>query len=172
MLPAASSLCGHAVQARVYAEDPKRFCPRPVTLAVFRPPRSPTCASRPVSRGREVTPHYDPLLAKVIRRCERREAIDRLVDALEAFSIEGVKHNIPALLAILRSEEFRAGRVHTGLAAEVVGRRRAGPTTHSLKDIPLASIEVESEVTGSVWKIDASVGQRLEPGDMIMISNP
>ena len=73
--------------------------------------------------GREVTPHYDPLLAKVIAKGHtRREAIERLVEALQAFRIEGLKHNIPALCAILASEEFREGRVHTGLAAEVVSQ--------------------------------------------------
>ena len=73
--------------------------------------------------GREVTPHYDPLLAKVIARAPTRtEAIDRLLEALAAFRIEGPKHNIPALCAILASGEFREGRVHTGLATEIVTR--------------------------------------------------
>ena len=129
ILPAPPSLCGHAVQARVYAEDPKRFLPSPGTLREFAPPAARAIrVETGYAAGREVTPHYDPLLAKVIARgANRHEAIDRLVDALEAFRIEGVKHNIPALVAILQSEEFRAGQVHTGLAAEVVGRASPQP---------------------------------------------
>ena len=124
LLPRPPAANGHAIQARVYAEDPRRFLPSPGLLREFVPP-----AGRDIrvdtgyAAGREVTPHYDPLLAKVIARGETRaEALERLVTALGAFRIEGVKHNIPALVAILQSGEFRAGEVHTGLAMEVVGR--------------------------------------------------
>jgi acetyl-CoA carboxylase biotin carboxylase subunit len=76
------------------------------------------------AEGRDVTPHYDPMIAKVIVSAETREhAITRLAEALQAFAIEGVKTNIPAVLAVLRSEPFRAGRVHTGLISEVMGRK-------------------------------------------------
>ena len=64
------------------------------------------------------------MIAKVIVHAATREqAIDRLIEALEAFAIEGPKNNIPAVLAVLRSEPFRAGRVHTGLIPEVLGRK-------------------------------------------------
>ena len=124
ILPQAPRLQGHAIQARVYAEDPKRFLPSPGRLAEFAPPSGPCVrVETGYAAGREVTPHYDPLLAKVIvRAATRHEAIDRLIDALGEFRIAGVKHNIPALVAILGSDEFRAGDVHTGLAAQVVGR--------------------------------------------------
>ena len=70
-----------------------------------------------------MTPHYDPLLAKVIAHgATREEAIERLIAALGEFRISGLKHNIPALVRILDSEEFRSGEVHTGLAADVVRR--------------------------------------------------
>ena len=129
LLPEAPRASGHAVQARVYAEDPKRFLPSPGLLREFAPPIARAIrVDTGYAAGREVTPHYDPLLAKVIARgADRAEAIDRLVAALEAFRIEGVKHNIPALVAILQSAEFRAGQVHTGLAAEVVGRAAPQP---------------------------------------------
>ena len=127
ILPEAPKVSGHAVQARVYAEDPKRFLPSPGHLAEFAPPRAPGIrVETGYAAGRDVTPHYDPLLAKVIARgATRREAIDRLLEALAEFRIAGIKHNIPALCAILASEEFREGRVHTGLAAEVVARTPA-----------------------------------------------
>ena len=128
ILPQAPVIRGHAVQARVYAEDPVRFLPSPGKLLEFAPPRAPDIrVETGYAAGREVTPHYDPLLAKVIARgATRDEAIGRLVAALGEFRISGLKHNIPALVRILDSGEFRAGEVHTALAADVV-RRAAQP---------------------------------------------
>jgi acetyl-CoA carboxylase biotin carboxylase subunit len=125
ILPARFDIAGHAIQARVYAEDPKNFFPSPGRLKVFRPPQSPDIrVETGFAEGREITPHYDPMIAKVIAHAASRvQAIDRLIEALEAFAIEGLKHNIPAVVAVLRSEAFRAGRVHTGLIPEVLGRK-------------------------------------------------
>ena len=122
ILPERIEINGHAIQARVYAEDPKRFFPSPGKLKVYRPPMDPGVRIETgYVEGRDVTPHYDPLLAKVIVHAPTREAaIERLCDALEEFAIEGVKNNIPALLTILRSAPFRAGQVHTGIVAEVI----------------------------------------------------
>lgn len=122
ILPPKLERIGHALQARVYAEDPKRFFPSPGTLTVFRPPRGNGIRIETgYSEGRIVTPHYDPMLAKVIVHEPTREAaIDKLCDALENFEVSGVKTNISALLQILRSEPFREGHVHTGLVAEVM----------------------------------------------------
>jgi len=128
ILPQPPRACGHAIQARVYAEDPKRFLPSPGTLREFAPPAGPGIrVETGYAKGRDVTPHYDPLLAKVIACAQTRAAaIDRLIAALRVFRIEGVKHNVPALVAILDSEEFRDARVHTGLATQIVGRASAG----------------------------------------------
>ncbi len=119
-LPATIAPSGHAIQARVYAEDPVRFYPSPGPLKTFRPPQGDGIrVETGYGEGGTVTPNYDPLLAKVIARGRSRdEAIGRLERALEAFAIEGLKTNIPALLRILRHEPFRAGAVHTGLLAE------------------------------------------------------
>ena len=124
ILPKGIGITGHSIQARVYAEDPKNFFPSPGRLKVFRPPQDQTVrVETGYAEGRDVTPHYDPMIAKVIVHAETRErAIDRLIGALEAFEIQGPKVNIPAVLAVLRSEAFRAGRVHTGLIAEVLGK--------------------------------------------------
>jgi acetyl-CoA carboxylase biotin carboxylase subunit len=122
ILPEPVEVKGHAIQARVYAEDPKTFFPSPGKLKVFRPPQDPRVrVETGYAEGRDVTPHYDPMIAKVIVRGETRErAVDNLIEALTAFEIQGIKHNIPAVLAVLRSEPFRAGRVHTGLIPEVM----------------------------------------------------
>jgi acetyl-CoA carboxylase biotin carboxylase subunit len=127
ILPPKIEIHGHAIQARVYAEDPKNFYPSPGTLSVFRPPQGNGIrVETGFAEGRDVTPHYDPMIAKVIVHADTRvHAIDRLVEALEAFEIQGLKNNIPAVTAILKSEPFRAGEVHTGLIPEVLGKKKA-----------------------------------------------
>jgi acetyl-CoA carboxylase biotin carboxylase subunit len=126
ILPAKIEVRGHAIEARVYAEDPKNFFPSPGKLNVFRPPQGAGVrVDTGFAEGRNVTPHYDPMIAKVIAHAgTRNSAIDKLVSALEAFEIQGVKNNIPAVLAVLRSEPFRAGRVHTGLIPEVLAKKK------------------------------------------------
>jgi acetyl-CoA carboxylase biotin carboxylase subunit len=111
----------------VYAEDPKNFYPSPGKLHVFRPPQDAAIRIETgYAEGREVTPYYDPMIAKVIvKGATRDQAIERLVQALQAFDIQGVKHNIPAVLAILQSDPFRQGDVHTGIVDEVLKRGKA-----------------------------------------------
>jgi acetyl-CoA carboxylase, biotin carboxylase subunit len=125
ILPGKPEVKGHAIQARVYAEDPKNFFPSPGKLTVFRPPEGEGIrVDTGYAEGRDVTPHYDPMIAKVIVRAATREAaIDRLIDALNGFDIQGLKHNIPAVVNILRSTQFREGQVHTGIIGEVTGRK-------------------------------------------------
>ena len=113
---------GHAVEARIYAEDSVRFFPSPGLLKTLR---LPTGAGIRVetgyAEGNRVTPYYDPMIAKVIAHGEdRAQAIDRLVAALDATVIEGVKTNIAFVRQVLQSPGFRAGDVHTGLGAEVL----------------------------------------------------
>ena len=113
------SIAGHAVEARVYAEDPERgFLPSTGTLAhMSAPPESRHVRiDRGVREGDAVTPHYDPMIAKVIAHGEdRATALDRLAGALEHFAIAGVVTNLPFLSRLVADAEFRAGRVDTGL---------------------------------------------------------
>jgi acetyl-CoA carboxylase biotin carboxylase subunit len=126
ILPQKITVTGHAIQARVYAEDPKNFFPSPGKLTVFRPPLDQSVRIETgYAEGRDVTPYYDPMIAKVIVHAASREAaIERLARALAAFDIKGPKTNIPAVLAILRSEQFRSGQVHTGLLPEVLAQQK------------------------------------------------
>jgi acetyl-CoA carboxylase biotin carboxylase subunit len=126
-LPESPAVTGHAIEARVYAEDPVRFLPSPGRLTTFRPPAAPGLrVDTGYAEGGEVTSHYDPLLAKVIAHGQDREAAMELLAAgLRDFAVEGVKVNIPALLQIVASAPFRAGEVHTGLIAEVMAAASA-----------------------------------------------
>ena len=122
ILPPELRVDGHAIEARVYAEDSRRFLPSPGTLSAFRPPRQPGIRIETgYAQGREVTTHYDPMLAKVIAHAPTREAaIDLLRDALREFDIAGVKTNLAALDQVLSSSAFREGDVHTGLLSELI----------------------------------------------------
>lgn len=122
ILPDTIPMEGHAIEVRIYAEDPKRFLPSPGPLNKFRlPVNTPTCrVDTGYAEGMTITPHYDPMLAKIIvRGTDRNDAIAGLLDVLGRTVIEGVKTNIPFLLACLDDARFRAGAVHTGLTGEI-----------------------------------------------------
>ncbi|MBH64490.1 MAG: biotin carboxylase [Alphaproteobacteria bacterium] len=122
ILPDDVEISGHSIQARVYAEDPIKFFPSPGPLEVFRPPSGDGIrVDTGFAEGGTVTPYYDPMIAKVIvRGDERQDAIDKLSEALDEFTIEGIKTNIPFIQATLQNEAFVSGAVHTGLAEDVV----------------------------------------------------
>jgi 3-methylcrotonyl-CoA carboxylase alpha subunit len=108
---------GHAIECRLYAENPaKKFMPSPGPLRVFDLPE-PDETLRIESgyrQGDAVTPYYDPMLAKIIARGPDREAASRrAVAALETVRAEGVRTNRDFLIACLSSDGFRAGDVHT-----------------------------------------------------------
>ena len=125
-LPAHIAVSGHAIECRVYAEDSKRFFPSPGTLEVFRPPVGDGIrVDTGFAEGIDVTPFYDPLIAKVITRGDNRDAaISAMVGALEGFEISGIQNNIPFLLDALRDEAFAEGDVHTGLVPEIQKRAK------------------------------------------------
>ncbi len=115
VLPIAPSLNGHAIEARLYAEDPQRFFPSPGPLTVFELPQGPGLRTETgYAQGAQVTPYYDPMLAKIIAHGQDREtARQRLLTALESVQIQGVKTNLAFLLDALRSDDFVSGQVHT-----------------------------------------------------------
>jgi acetyl-CoA carboxylase biotin carboxylase subunit len=114
---------GHAIEARIYAEDSLRFLPSPGTLSTFSPPKiSPSVRFETgYAQGSKVTPYYDPMVAQVIVKGRNRlEAIEALKTALWQFEVEGIKTNIPFLLAMLDYQPYLSGEIHTGLAEKLV----------------------------------------------------
>jgi 3-methylcrotonyl-CoA carboxylase alpha subunit len=112
---------GHAIECRVYAEDPAGgFLPQAGLLRLYREPAGPGIRiDSGVEEGAAVPVHYDPMLAKLIAHGESRGmAIDRAVAALRAFPILGVRTNIPFLIKVLGHPAFRAARLHTGFVDE------------------------------------------------------
>ncbi len=115
------AITGHAIECRVYAEDPERdYLPQTGTVTALVEPDVPGLRiDGALYDGAAVTPYYDPLLAKVITYgATRDEAIDRMRDALAGYRIEGVVTNLPQLRAIVATEAFRAGETHTGFLTE------------------------------------------------------
>jgi acetyl/propionyl-CoA carboxylase alpha subunit len=107
---------GHAIEARILAENPDRgFAPSLGRLLAWAEPQGPGIRVDSGFRaGDEITPHYDSMLAKLIVRGEHRsQALARMEAALLDFHVLGVGTNIGYLLRILRDEEYRQGEVHT-----------------------------------------------------------
>jgi 3-methylcrotonyl-CoA carboxylase alpha subunit len=113
---------GHAIEARVYAEDPASgFLPATGRIELFRPPLGPgTRNDVGVSEGSDVSPYYDPILAKlVVHATNRPEAVQRLQQALERYAVLGVTTNLSFLHWLAQREEFIAGRTDTGLVDRI-----------------------------------------------------
>jgi 3-methylcrotonyl-CoA carboxylase alpha subunit len=110
---------GHAVEARVYAEDPEHdFLPSTGKLWALRLPTEGNGirVDAGVTEGGSVTPHYDPMIAKVIAHgATRDEALDRLSAALTQTIVAGPKSNVAFLKALANHPDFRAGKLDTGL---------------------------------------------------------
>ncbi|GBD10703.1 2-oxoglutarate carboxylase small subunit [bacterium HR23] len=126
---------GHAIEARVYPEDPDTFLPSGGTIErVVEPQGEGIRVDSALVEGYEVPLFYDPMLAKVIAWAPTRgQAIGRLRDALKAFVLEGVKSNIPTLRAVLGDPAFILGTYTTQLLARIatVPRRRSAVTPTS-----------------------------------------
>ena len=114
-------LRGHAIECRIYAEDPTTFLPSPGTLEVFTLPDLPNVRiDTGYGQGESVTPYFDPLLAKVICWGEHRdEALSLTMQALEATEVSGVKTNIAMLEKAVRHPDFVAGRYSTSLIEDI-----------------------------------------------------
>ena len=116
---------GHAIEARINAEDPRRgFAPAPGTIERFRPPLGPfDRVDTAVEDGTVVPPYYDSLIAKVIVwDADRPAAIARALRALGELEVRGVPTTREAAIDVLRSEEFASGRYSTTFLAEAGSR--------------------------------------------------
>jgi 3-methylcrotonyl-CoA carboxylase alpha subunit len=117
MTQEAIPLVGHAVEARLYAEDPEHgFVPSTGKLVALELPEGGGIrVDTGVETGAEVTPFYDPMIAKVIAHGGSREqALDRLADALDRTVVAGPRSNVAFLAALCRAPGFRSGQFDTG----------------------------------------------------------
>ena len=141
-------LSGWAVESRIYAEDPYRnFAPSIGRLVRYRPPAEgvrdgvTVRNDTGVAEGGEISLYYDPMIAKLVTHAKTRlGAIEAQAEALDAFTIEGIRHNIPFLAAIMAHPRWRAGKLSTAFIAEEFpgGFARvapAGATAHSIAGV-------------------------------------
>jgi propionyl-CoA carboxylase alpha chain len=119
-------LDGWAVESRIYAEDPTRnFLPSVGRLVTYRPlPEGKVDGAvirndTGVTEGGEISIYYDPMIAKLVTHAPSRdEAITAQARALDAFAIDGIRHNIPFLAAVMQHPRWREGRLSTGFIEE------------------------------------------------------
>ena len=120
------TLTGWAVESRVYAEDPFRnFLPSIGRLVKYRPPAESRVDGitvrndTGVQEGGEISIYYDPMIAKLVTHApSRAAAIEAQSHALDAFYIDGIRHNIPFLSALMSHPRWREGNLSTGFIAE------------------------------------------------------
>jgi propionyl-CoA carboxylase alpha chain len=139
----AAQMSGHAIEVRLYAEDVRRgFVPTAGTLHEFRVPQMEGIrVDSGVSRGSEVSIHYDPMLAKVIAHApDRLEACRKLASALEQAEIHGVTTNSDLLMGILRDPGFQSGEFDTSYLARTDLDSLLSPRNESIDVVhPLAA---------------------------------
>ncbi len=147
-------LNGWAIESRIYAEDPfKGFLPSTGRLVRYRPPAESTSEDgltvrndTGVYEGGEISVYYDPMIAKLCTHApDRAQATAHMANALDAFYIEGIQHNIPFLSALMEHPRWASGELTTGFIAEEYPDGFAGAelddTTQRTLAIVAASID-------------------------------
>ena len=114
-------MCGHAIECRIYAEDPKTFMPSPGTISRLELPHGDFVRNDcGVVEGYNVSPYYDPMVGKLITwGNDRQEAWGRMMKALDEYKVEGIKVNIPILQEILSHHRFITGDIHTNFIEQM-----------------------------------------------------
>jgi propionyl-CoA carboxylase alpha chain len=143
-------LNGWAVESRIYAEDPYRnFLPSIGRLTRYRPPAEGKAGGRTVRNdtgvyeGGEISLYYDPMIAKLcVHAPTRADAIEGMADALDAFDIDGIQHNVSFLAAVMGHQRFKSGTFNTGfIAEEFKGGFTGAPLTQDqLKRVAAAAV--------------------------------
>jgi acetyl-CoA/propionyl-CoA carboxylase, biotin carboxylase, biotin carboxyl carrier protein len=158
---------GHAIEARVNAEDPGRgFAPSPGAVTVYEEPGGPGVRVDSSLRGPGVVPGaYDPLFAKlIVRGANRDDALRRLRRALSEFRVEGISTTLPFHRALIEDEVFISGEYTTGFVAERLSGMEieASPVTGAAAEVARGSREVEVEVNGRLFRVRLYEGETRE----------
>ncbi|WP_428029039.1 acetyl-CoA carboxylase biotin carboxylase subunit [Ancylobacter sp.] len=164
------TLNGWAVESRVYAEDPYRgFLPSIGRLTRYRPPAEGVSEGVTVRNdtgvfeGGEISLFYDPMIAKLITHAPTRDAaIEAQADALDAFAIDGIQHNIPFLSALMTHERWRAGRLSTGFIAEEYpdGFHATAPSTALARTLAAVAAVIDNVGNARKRKISGQLAGR------------
>lgn len=131
-------LKGHAIECRVYAEDPENnFLPSPGMITRLRLPQGPGVRDDGgVYEGAEVSIFYDPMISKfAVFGKDRAEAIDRMRRALMEYEIGGIKTTLPFFREIMEDEEFIEGKLDTGFIPRFNDRKKAAEVDKVTRDM-------------------------------------
>jgi acetyl-CoA carboxylase biotin carboxylase subunit len=117
---------GHAIECRVYAEDPENnFLPSPGKITFLRVPAGPGIRDDGgVAESDEVSIYYDPMISKLAAWGRTRsEAIDRMRRALDEYAVDGIRTTLPFFREVLRDQEFIEAKLDTGFISRFNERR-------------------------------------------------
>ncbi|MGC4252572.1 MAG: acetyl/propionyl/methylcrotonyl-CoA carboxylase subunit alpha [Sphingobium sp.] len=164
---------GWSIENRVYAEDPYRgFLPSTGRLIRYTPPETGTDETGALVRvddgvqeGGEVSMFYDPMIAKLITWAPtREEAIDKQIEALDKFEIEGPGHNIDFLSALMQHERFRSGDITTGFIAQEYpeGFEGAPASEELLRKLAAIGAFAAMAQADRARRIDGQLGRKLK----------
>ncbi|MGB6535926.1 MAG: acetyl/propionyl/methylcrotonyl-CoA carboxylase subunit alpha [Xanthobacteraceae bacterium] len=164
-------LSGWAIESRVYAEDPYRnFAPSVGRLVRYRPPAEgvrdgvTVRNDTGVAEGGDISLYYDPMIAKLVTHAATRErATEAQADALDAFTVEGIRHNIPFLSAVMAHPRWRAGRLSTGFIAEEYPRgfERTAPNQALARKIAAVAAAIDHVLGERKRKISGQLNPAL-----------
>jgi propionyl-CoA carboxylase alpha chain len=165
---------GWAVESRVYAEDPTRgFLPSTGRLVKYRPPAEGTTDGVTVRNdtgvyeGGEISIYYDPMIAKLVTHAgDRLAAIEAQATALDAFVIDGIRHNIPFLAALMQHQRWRDGRLSTGFIAEEFPDGFAPLVASGQTELDLAAVAAHIDHIHNMRKREIS-GQLRDPRGVV-----
>lgn len=151
-------LRGWAVESRLYAEDPYRnFLPSIGRLTRYRPPaegRNGDVIIRNdtgVFEGAEISMYYDPMIAKLCTWAPSRlQAVEAMGQALDAFVVDGIEHNVPFLAALMKHPRWREGRLSTGFIAEEYPEGFAPIAPDASEEAALAAIALSATLVDAI----------------------
>jgi acetyl/propionyl-CoA carboxylase alpha subunit len=157
---------GHAIECRIYAEDPSAgFLPQAGRLLLYREPDGPGVrVDSGVVEGSEVTVHYDPLLAKLIVHAPTRAAaVARATAALRHYPVLGIHTNVPFLLRLLAHPAFAAGDIDTGFIERELHALVASPAADATRRAVAAAASVAG--AARAWSGTRGGGADRAPND-------
>lgn len=151
-------LNGWAVESRLYAEDPYRnFLPSIGRLTRYRPPaegRNGDVIIRNdtgVFEGAEISMYYDPMIAKLCTWAPSRlQAVEAMGQALDAFVVDGIEHNVPFLSALMKHPRWREGRLSTGFISEEYPDGFAPMAPDASEEAALAAIALSASLIDTI----------------------
>ncbi len=167
-------LNGWAVESRLYAEDPYRnFLPSIGRLTRYRPPAEGRTGDliirndTGVFEGAEISMYYDPMIAKLCTWAPSRlQAVEAMGQALDAFVVDGIEHNVPFLSALMKHPRWREGRLSTGFIAEEYPEGFAPMAPDAAEEAALAAIALSVSLIESARREDFADRLRQASGSL------